>query len=135
MTELQDYLRAQKDAGFIWAQQVELDAAKQRIAELESKLHTAQHENHKLSEMLRPGSPTERAPTQDAYDAACAALHKHRERADTAHHVGFLECQRQAAEKIATAKFKPAEDDLERHLNGLVDGLIQAISQLKPEGE
>jgi len=31
-----------------------------------------------LKEQLRPGSPTERAPTQDAYDAACKALHKHK---------------------------------------------------------
>lgn len=34
-----------------------------------------------LEEALRPGSPTERAPTQDAYVAVCKALWKHRERA------------------------------------------------------
>lgn len=42
------------------------------------------HTNERLEEQLRPGSPTERAPTQEAYDLACAALHKHRERADQA---------------------------------------------------
>jgi len=33
-----------------------------------------------LEEQLRPGSLTERAPTQAAYDKACEALHKHTER-------------------------------------------------------
>ena len=37
-----------------------------------------------LEERLRPGSPTERAPTTWAYEAACVALHKHRERAEAA---------------------------------------------------
>jgi len=37
-----------------------------------------------LTQQLTPGSPTERAPTQWAYEQACAALEKHRQRADAA---------------------------------------------------
>jgi hypothetical protein len=38
----------------------------------------------KLLAQLTPGSPTERAPTTYAYEQACAALEKHRQRADAA---------------------------------------------------
>jgi hypothetical protein len=41
-------------------------------------------ENERRSEMLRPGSPTERAPTLWAYEQACKALETHRNRANKA---------------------------------------------------
>ena len=45
-------------------------------------IHTLKKENAKLREQLRPGSPIERAPTTWAYEQACKALDKHRDRAD-----------------------------------------------------
>ena len=39
-------------------------------------------EIEKLKEKLTPGSMTERAPTTDAYDAACRALQKWRDKAE-----------------------------------------------------
>lgn len=69
----------------------QLEAADKKVQFLGDKLGdlaldfgSLQQENHRLSEMLRPGSPTERAPTQFAYDAACAALHAQRDRAEAA---------------------------------------------------
>lgn len=42
--------------------------------ELRNTIHSLQGEMEKLKEQLQPGSPTERAPTQWAYDQACKAL-------------------------------------------------------------
>lgn len=44
-------------------------------------MHVMLDEVKRLNEMLRAGSSTERAPTQEAYDRTCAALVKWKNRA------------------------------------------------------
>jgi hypothetical protein len=51
---------------------------------LAAALAAAEDRAVKLDEQLRPGSPTERAPTLWAYEQACKALETHRGRADDA---------------------------------------------------
>jgi len=55
-----------------------------RLPALLNRLSAAEAKVKELTEQLTPGSPTERAPTQWAYEKSCAAVEKHRKRADAA---------------------------------------------------
>lgn len=72
-----------------------LTALSARVAEQDAEIA-------RLNEMLRPGSSTERAPTQWAYDAACVALEKHRLRAEQAER--DLAAAREALAEVAAMR-------------------------------
>jgi hypothetical protein len=55
-----------------------------RFPLIASELRQLRAKVRQLTEQLTPGSPTERAPTQWAYEQASAAVEKHRQRADAA---------------------------------------------------
>lgn len=98
----------------------ELDAAKQRIAELELW--------HNAAKVLHDEMKRER-------DEARA------QNAD-AHRTGFLECQRQAVECVPTNWLHPSLSHMlggkaltNSDVEAAMRAVAQAISQLKPEGE
>ena len=76
------------EAGVRWVQRTRvlsvLEQLTQAGAEVLARLRASETKVRELTEQLTPGSPTERAPTQWAYEQACAAIEKHRLRADIA---------------------------------------------------
>lgn len=66
-----------RHAGYADRKMVEcLREAAATIESLLSRATRAEARAKEAEEQLRPGSPTERAPTVDAYERACAALHR-----------------------------------------------------------
>lgn len=54
------------------------------VRQFHTRLAALTEERDALREQVRPGSPTERAPTTWAYEQACAAIEKHRTNTDAA---------------------------------------------------
>lgn len=76
------------EAGVSWVQRSRvvsvLEALTRGGSEVLAKLRASETKVRELTEQLTPGSMTERAPTQWAYEKSCAAVEKHRKRADAA---------------------------------------------------
>lgn len=90
---------AEKDE--VWRSTVTVLAEQKYKAECRAE--AAENEVTRLRQAIKEKGGTEHAPTEDAYLAACAAIEKHRERAEAAEQA--LAEEREACAKVAECAF------------------------------
>lgn len=127
------------------AQAAALAALRERADEVETANVLLEVELHRIHEAIKMKGGTEHSPTEDAYNAACAAIVKHKARADEAEaELSALRAERDALveatefarnrlEVIADERWNGDARDFKRLLVGVFAEFSAAIARAKGE--